>query len=124
MGSKLFNVTALPGIIAGIVHEFLVNDPLLRYCTAKPVIFTGGAMDCEQIGRMIRYHRKRAGLSQLELANLCGIGKTAVFDVEKGKATVQLRTLMAPQEGLNISVHWRSPLMTEFLEEEKGNAQS
>ncbi len=81
-------------------------------------------MDTQRIGRMIRYHRKRAGLSQLELANLCGIGKTAVFDVEKGKSTVQVSTLAALLVGLNISVHWHSPLIAEFLSEENRNAQS
>ncbi len=42
---------------------------------------------------VIRQHRKIAGLSQLQLAELAGVGKTVVFDLEKGKETVQLDTL-------------------------------
>jgi HTH-type transcriptional regulator / antitoxin HipB len=65
---------------------------------------------------MIRYHRKRAGLTRVQLADLCGIGKTALFDIENGKATVRLSTLTAVLAGLNITPIWSSPLMEEFRE--------
>jgi transcriptional regulator with XRE-family HTH domain len=50
------------------------------------------------------------------LADLCGIGKTALFDIENGKATVRLSTLTAVLAGLNITPIWSSPLMEEFRE--------
>lgn len=34
---------------------------------------------------IIRGHRKKAGLTQKELADLAGLGKTVIFDIEKGK---------------------------------------
>ncbi|MDI6033918.1 helix-turn-helix domain-containing protein [Flavobacterium sp. LB2P84] len=37
------------------------------------------------LGLFIKEHRKQAGLTQLELANLAGVGKTTVFDIEKNK---------------------------------------
>ena len=43
-----------------------------------------------KIARMVRFHRKKAKMTQLELAKLSGIGKTVVFDIEKGKKTVRL----------------------------------
>ena len=46
------------------------------------------------IATIIHECRKQSGLSQLELAKLAGIGKTVVFDIEKGKETVQLNTLL------------------------------
>ncbi len=67
-----------------------------------------------KLAAAIRFHRKRAGLSQVELARLAGVGKTAVFDLEKGKETVQLNTLRKILVALNIRMKIESPLMEEF----------
>ncbi len=69
-----------------------------------------------RIGRMVRFHRKKAQLTQLRLANLAEVGKTAVFDIEKGKATVRLSTLLAVLHVLNIQMEFRGPLMHRFKE--------
>jgi len=66
------------------------------------------------LGNMVKHHRKRSGLSQFELARLAGVGKTVVFDVEKGKRTVQLDTLLKILSVLNIKIDFKSPLMDEF----------
>ena len=65
------------------------------------------------IGNAVRFHRRRSGLSQHALADLAGIGKTSVFDIEKGKSTVRLATLMAVLRVLNIDLVLAGPLMTE-----------
>jgi y4mF family transcriptional regulator len=62
------------------------------------------------LGLMIKNHRKKAGLTQIELANLAGIGKTTVFDIEKNKETVRWSNLLAVLGVLNITVEFRSPL--------------
>lgn len=77
------------------------------------------------IGEVVRYHRRRSGLSQHALADLAGIGKTSVFDIEKGKPTVRLATLMAVVRVLNIDVLLDGPLMAEcraMLDAERRNA--
>ena len=66
------------------------------------------------IGRMVRFHRKKAKLSQLELAQLSGVGKTVVFDVEKGKESIRLSTLMKLLHTLNITIDFSGPLMDLF----------
>ncbi|MBI5473018.1 MAG: helix-turn-helix transcriptional regulator [Ignavibacteriae bacterium] len=66
------------------------------------------------IARIVKFHRKKAGLSQQELAKLAGIGKTAVFDLEKGKETIQLDTLKKVLYVLNIKMTFDSPLMKDF----------
>ena len=68
----------------------------------------------QSVADIIRYHRKKAGLSQEALAKLSGVGKTAVFDLEKGKQSAQLDTLMKILRALNIRVRFESPLMREF----------
>ena len=62
---------------------------------------------------MVRFHRRRSGLSQHALADLAGIGKTSVFDIENGKPTVRLATLMAVLRVLNLGLVLDGPLMAE-----------
>lgn len=69
------------------------------------------------IGQMIRFHRKRAGLSQEELAHHAGLGKTVIFDLEKGKETVRLSTLLKVLYVLNLQMKFEGPLMEEFEHE-------
>ncbi len=71
----------------------------------------------QNIARIIRYHRKKAGLNQQELAKLAGVGKTAVFDIEKEKETVQLDTLRKILHALNITIRLESPLMRDYERE-------
>ena len=70
-----------------------------------------------KIARIVRFHRKKAKLTQLGLAKLAEIGKTAVFDIEKGKRTVRLATLLAILHVLNIQMEFQSPLMHRFEDE-------
>jgi HTH-type transcriptional regulator/antitoxin HipB len=65
------------------------------------------------LAELIRKHRKAAELSQLQLAEMAGVGKTAVFDLEKGKETVQLDTLRKILTVLNIKVQLISPYLTQ-----------
>lgn len=65
---------------------------------------------------MIRYHRKKSGMSQEELALHAGLGKTVIFDLEKGKLTVRLETLLKVLHVLNIRLDFQGPLMERFKE--------
>ena len=70
-----------------------------------------------QIGRIVRFHRKKARLTQEGLAKFAEVGKTAVFDVEKGKPTVRLATLVRILHILNIKIQFSGPLMHLFERE-------
>lgn len=67
-----------------------------------------------EIGKIVRFHRKIANLTILELAKLSGVGKTAVFDLEHGKKNVRVETLIKILTSLNISIECKSPLMHLF----------
>ena len=58
----------------------------------------------------VQKHRKRAGLTQKELANYAGVGKTVVFDIEHAKHSIQLDTLYKVLKVLNIEMIFKSPL--------------
>jgi len=62
------------------------------------------------LGQTVRAARKAAELTQLELAELAEIGKTAVFDIEKGKENVQMSTLLKVLRVLHIELRVIPPL--------------
>ncbi|MFV0346530.1 MAG: helix-turn-helix domain-containing protein [Bacteroidales bacterium] len=74
--------------------------------------------DIDNLSIIIRKHRKFAGLSQLQLADMAGVGKTVVFDIEKGKETVKLSTLLKVLNVLNIKIGLTSPAMDKILDNE------
>ncbi|MBM4130221.1 helix-turn-helix transcriptional regulator [bacterium] len=61
------------------------------------------------LGDTVRRHRRLAGLSQAELAQLAGVGKTVVFDLEQGKATMRVATVLRLLAALNIRLGWTAP---------------
>jgi HTH-type transcriptional regulator / antitoxin HipB len=67
-------------------------------------------MDTNTIATIIKKHRKIAKLSQIELANLAGIGKTTLFEIEKNNDNVSWKNIKAVLKVLNIKVHLESPL--------------
>lgn len=68
-------------------------------------------MDTNNLSEMIRLHRRQAGLTQKGLADLAGVGKTVIYDIESGKETVQLDTIKKVLTVLNIKIKFESPLM-------------
>lgn len=71
-------------------------------------------MEDIDIGHVVMLHRKHSGLSRLELADIAGVGKTVIYDIEHGKETVQFTSLKKVLDALNIKIRLESPAM-EFL---------
>ena len=67
-----------------------------------------------RLGELVRFHRRKAGLTQIQLADLAGVGKATVYDIEKGKATVQINNLFAVFTVMNIDVQFSGPLSAAF----------
>ena len=65
----------------------------------------------QELADIIRMHRKAAKLSRDKLAEMSGVGKTVIYDIEKGKETIQLNTLRKVLSVLNIRIELTSPLM-------------
>jgi HTH-type transcriptional regulator / antitoxin HipB len=75
-------------------------------------------LDSKQIGKVVRSHRKKSGLTQKELSKLAGVGKTAVYDIEKGKPSIRFNTLLKVFGILNIKLELQSPIMSDLIDEE------
>lgn len=63
-----------------------------------------------KLAKAIRTHRKISGLTQNQLADFAGVGKTVIFDLEHGKLTVKLDTLLKVLKVLNVSLEISSPI--------------
>lgn len=76
----------------------------------------------QELAKVIWLHRNVARLSRVQLAELAGVGKTVIYDIEKGKESVQLDTLQKILKVLNIKIVLTSPLMEDLqnAENEKG----
>jgi HTH-type transcriptional regulator / antitoxin HipB len=75
-------------------------------------------MNAKKIGQIISFHRKKSRLTQKQLAELAGVGKSVVFDSEKGKETIQLNSLLKIFNALNIAIEFKSPLIHLMREDE------
>ncbi len=69
-----------------------------------------------KLNEIVLFHRKKSGLSRSQLADLAGVGKTVIYDIEKGKQTIRFSTLQKVLTALNIKITFTSPLM-EVLNE-------
>ena len=63
---------------------------------------------------VILSHRKQSGLTQQELAELAGVGKNMVYELEGGKQSVRLENLLKVLRVLNIELDFQSPLRGAF----------
>ncbi len=75
-----------------------------------------------ELQKIVLFYRKRAKLSRIELAELAGVGKTVIYDLEKGKKTVKWSTVISVLESLNIKIEFKSPLMEEYEESKRNSA--
>ena len=69
-----------------------------------------------KLSDIVLFHRRQSGLSRNQLADMAGVGKTVIYDIEKGKETIRFATLQKILTALNIKINFESPLM-EILNE-------
>ena len=71
-----------------------------------------------KMSEIVLFHRKKSGLTRNQLSDLAGVGKTVIYDIEKGKETIRFQTLQKVLKALNIKITFTSPLM-EMLNEKR-----
>ena len=81
----------------------------------KRQFYEVGTLDYK-MSEIVLFHRKKSGLTRNQLADLAGVGKTVIYDIEKGKETIRFSTLQKVLQTLNIKITFTSPLM-EVLNE-------
>lgn len=58
----------------------------------------------EDIGRLVRAHRKSQVATQAEFASLCGVGVRFISDLENGKPTMELGKVLHVLQCLGLEV--------------------
>ena len=68
-------------------------------------------MNRQNIADIIKMHRRAAKLSRIRLAEIAGVGKTVIYDIENGKESVRLDTLKKILKVLNVKIVFTSPVI-------------
>lgn len=61
-------------------------------------------MEIEELGKRIKYRRKVLGLTIRELANLTGMSKTTISQIERGESNPTFQVLQNIFEYLNLEI--------------------
>ena len=72
------------------------------------------ALNPENLAQIVKWHRKKAHISQQRLADMAGVSRTAIQRLEDGIFKIQMNTLLKILNILNISLELSSPLLKEF----------
>jgi HTH-type transcriptional regulator / antitoxin HipB len=73
-------------------------------------------MRSEQLGHLIAFHRKKAGLTQVGLAELAGVSRSVVQDLEAGKGRTVWMHVEAILSVLNVELQPFGPLVAKWKE--------
>ena len=66
------------------------------------------------LASLVTFHRKRAKLSQTELARHAGVSRFVVQDIEAGRDRTTWRNLLAVLAVLNLKLEPEGPLVAEW----------
>ena len=73
-------------------------------------------MRSEQLGHLIAFHRKKASLTQVGLAELAGVSRSVVQDLEAGKGRTVWMHVEAILSVLNVELQPFGPLVAKWKE--------
>ena len=76
-------------------------------------------MHSSELAALISYHRKQAGLSQVDLARHAEVSRNVVQDLEAGRERASWRNLQAVLGVLNIRLEPVGPLVEAWRKQAK-----
>jgi predicted transcriptional regulator len=81
---------------------------------SKVTNFAGYIMRSEQLGHLISFHRKKAGLTQVGLAELAGVSRSVIQDMEAGKGRTVWKHIETILSVLNLELEPVGPLVDKW----------
>lgn len=78
-------------------------------------------MRSEELGSLITFHRKKAGLTQIQLAKLAGVSRFIVQELEAAKGRTTWRHLESVLVVLNLRLEPQGPLVDAWRRREEGS---
>jgi len=76
-------------------------------------------MHASDIGSLVTFHRKKAGLTQIELAKLSGVSRFVVQDIEAGTGRTTWKHLKSVLTSLNLELEPKGPLVDAWQAQRK-----
>ena len=83
-------------------------------CSFKEADRMKSPVTSPNLATLIRFHRKQAGLSQVELAAMADVSRKVIQELEAGHDTVTWRKLLAVLEILNVKLNPAGPLVEQW----------
>ena len=71
-------------------------------------------MQSDEMASLVIFHRKKAGLSQTDLARHSGVSRFVIQDMESGRDRTTWRNLLAVLAVLNVRLEPSGPLVPEW----------
>ena len=71
-------------------------------------------MHSKEIGSLIQFHRRRARLTQIELAEHSGVSRSVVQELESGKGRTTWKHIESVLGVLNLRLEPSGPLVEEW----------
>ena len=78
-------------------------------------------MQSEDIASLVAFHRKKAGLTQIELAELAGVSRFVVQAIEAGKGRTTWQHLESVLNALNLKLKPEGLLVPEWQAQRKAS---
>lgn len=78
-------------------------------------------MHASDIGSLVTFHRKKAGLTQIELAKLSGVSRFVVQDIEAGTGRTTWKHLNSVLNSLNLELEPKGPLVDLWRSQRKAS---
>ena len=79
------------------------------YCTVIKGDFLIMKYNTKKIGSLIKKERKKQGLTQKDMALVCGSGERFIVDLEKGKPTCEFSKVLEVIQCLGIEIELKTP---------------
>ncbi len=64
---------------------------------------TRGTAELRRLGETIREQRKQIGISQEDFAELCGVHRTYIGQIERGEKNISFNNILRVSEALKLS---------------------
>ena len=78
----------------------------------------------ELVGQRLERQRRKANLSQTQLARRCRLTRGSIANIESGNQRVTLHTLWTLADGLKVDMRTLIPSANEYLTSEVGTTKS
>lgn len=81
----------------------------------------GKILSVDDIGQLVRAHRKLQSATQTDFAALCGVGVRFISELENGKPTIELGKALHVLKSLGLEVYiqprdWKRPSSTNKVD--------